>query len=142
MVPVCSRHRLLALYCRQKDASKNNTRGENTLLPCHYNQLPWSDPTPTHIRLWGAQFVHWYNFEHRHSGIKYVTPAQRHAGEDVEILRARHDLYTRAKETNPRRWSGSTRDWKHVGAVTLNPEREAVVAKAVLEEGNKTLNAA
>lgn len=93
-------------------------------------------------RLWGAQFVHWYNFEHRHSGIKYVTPAQRHAGEDVEILMARHDLYARAKATNPRRWSGSTRDWKHVGAVTLNPEREAVVAKAVLEEGNKTLNAA
>jgi len=43
-------------------------------------------------RIWGAQFVHWYNFEHRHSGIKYVTPAQRHDGEDIEILRARHDL--------------------------------------------------
>jgi len=93
-------------------------------------------------RLWGAQFVYWYNFEHRHSGIKYVTPAQRHAGEDIEILRVRHELYAKAREANPRRWSGSTRDWTPVAAVTLNPEREAVVTKTVLEEGNKTLNAA
>ena len=28
-------------------------------------------------REWAAHFVHWYNNEHRHSGIKYVTPAQR-----------------------------------------------------------------
>jgi putative transposase len=48
-------------------------------------------------RLWGAEFVHWYNFQHRHSGIKYVTPAQRHAGEDIEILRAREVLYAEAK---------------------------------------------
>jgi putative transposase len=92
-------------------------------------------------RLWGADFVRWYNFEHRHSGIKYVTPAQRHAGEDVEILRARHELYAKAKEANPRRWSRNTRDWTPVMAVTLNPEREAVVTKAT-EEGNKALNAA
>jgi transposase InsO family protein len=93
-------------------------------------------------RVWGAQFVHWYNFEHRHSGIKFVTPAQRHAGEDVEILSARDVLYAAAKETNPRRWSGGTRDWTPVAAVTLNPERDSVVTKAGLEEGNNTLNAA
>jgi putative transposase len=92
-------------------------------------------------RLWGARFVHWYNFEHRHSGIKYVTPAQRHAGEDVELLAARHQLYAKAREANPRRWSGSTRDWSHIAAVTLNPEREAVV-NAAFDKGNKTLNAA
>jgi putative transposase len=93
-------------------------------------------------RLWGAEFVHWYNYEHRHSGIKYVTPAQRHAGEDIEILRAREILYAEAKEANPRRWSGVTRDWTPVAAVTLNPEREAVVTKAAIGAGDKTLNAA
>jgi len=102
---------------------------------CGFNDLD-------EARLWGAQFVHWYNFEHRHSGIKYVTPAQRHAGADAEILRAREALYAKAQEANPRRWSGSIRDWTPVAVVTLNPEREAVVTKAVLEEGNKTLNAA
>jgi hypothetical protein len=27
-------------------------------------------------------------------------------------------------------WSGNTRDWSHVGAVTLNPERDSVVNAA------------
>ena len=79
-------------------------------------------------RQWAADFAHWYNQEHRHSGIRYVTPAQRHAGEDRPLLAARHALYQQAREANPRRWSGSTRDWTPVGAVTLNPERDRVVA--------------
>ena len=72
-------------------------------------------------------FVHWYNFDHRHSGIRYVSPAQRHAGDDHEILAARHALYLQARELNPARWSGNTRNWTPVGAVTLNPERDAIL---------------
>ena len=82
-------------------------------------------------RQWAAAFVHWYNHEHRHSGIRYVTPAQRHAGADSSILAARHALYRRARERNPCRWSGRTRDWTPIGAVTLNPERDGVVAAAM-----------
>jgi len=78
-------------------------------------------------RTWGAGFVQWYNIEHRHSGIQYVTPEQRHAGEDEAILAARHALYTQARELNPARWSGKTRNWSPVGAVTLNPERDCVI---------------
>ena len=81
-------------------------------------------------RQWAADFVHWYNHEHRHSGIRYVTPAQRHAGEDRPLLAARHVLYQQAREANPRRWSGPTRDWTPIGAVTLNPERDSIVAAA------------
>jgi putative transposase len=79
-------------------------------------------------RTWASAFVHWYNFEHRHSGIRYVSPAQRHAGDDHVILAARHALYETARERNPARWSRHTRNWTPVGAVTLNPERESVVA--------------
>jgi putative transposase len=81
-------------------------------------------------RQWGAEFVHWYNDIHRHSGIKYVTPAQRHAGDDRPVLTARHELYQCARQANPRRWSGQTRDWTPVAAVTLNPERNSVVQTA------------
>jgi putative transposase len=81
-------------------------------------------------RQWAAAFVHWYNHEHRHSGIRYVTPAQRHAGGDSPVLTARHALYQQAREANPRRWSGPTRNWTPIGAVTLNPERDSVVATA------------
>jgi transposase InsO family protein len=75
-------------------------------------------------RAWGADFVRWYNTEHRHSGIRYVTPAQRHAGEDHAILESRHALYQAAREANPARWSRQTRNWTPMGHVTLNPERD------------------
>lgn len=78
-------------------------------------------------RGWAADFVRWYNFDHRHSGIRYVSPAQRHAGDDQQILAARHELYLQARERNPARWSGATRNWVPVGPVTLNPERDMVV---------------
>lgn len=81
-------------------------------------------------RAWAAEFVRWYNVEHRHSSIRYVTPEQRHAGEDTAILAARHALYLQARERNPARWSRDTRNWSPVGAVTLNPERDAVVSAA------------
>jgi len=82
-------------------------------------------------RAWAAAFVHWYNHEHRHSGLRYVTPAQRHAGEDRSVLAVRHALYQQAREANPRRWSGPTRNWTPIGAVTLNPEPDSVVAAAL-----------
>jgi transposase InsO family protein len=78
-------------------------------------------------RAWAAGFVHWYNVDHHHSGIRYVSPAERHDGRDVAILTARHELYLQARERNPARWSGDTRNWSHVGLVTLNPERDSVI---------------
>ena len=75
-------------------------------------------------RQWAACFVRWYNEEHRHSGIGYVTPAQRHTGEDRSLLARRHELYQQARRANPSRWSGKTRNWTPVGAVTLNPDRD------------------
>jgi len=81
-------------------------------------------------RQWALRFVQWYNHEHRHSGIRYVTPAQRHAGQDGRVLNARHALYQDARQRNPQRWSGPTRDWTPIGAVTLNPERDTVVRAA------------
>jgi putative transposase len=83
-----------------------------------------------HARHWAAEFVHWYNFDHRHSGIRYVSPAQRHAGDDHAILAARHALYSQARKRNPARWSRHTRNWCPVGPVTLNPERDRAVNTA------------
>ncbi|MFZ3119109.1 MAG: IS3 family transposase, partial [Variovorax sp.] len=78
-------------------------------------------------RAWAAEFVRWYNLDHRHSAIGYVSPQQRHTGHDRAIPAARHALYAKARQRNPARWSGNTRDWSHIGAVTLNPERDTVV---------------
>jgi putative transposase len=84
-------------------------------------------------RQWVSDFVAWYNHDYRHSGIRYVSPAQRRAGEDREILSKRHALYTEARAANPRRWARHTRNWQPIEVVTLNPERDSLVSVAVEE---------
>ncbi len=77
-------------------------------------------------RDWVNDFVNWYNNEHCHSSIRFVTPMQRHNGEDKTILEKRHQVYKEAKEKCPERWSGETRNWTPVGNVTLNPEKDEI----------------
>lgn len=69
---------------------------------------------------WASGFVRWYNEEHLHSGIRFVTPGSRHRGEDVGILARRHAVYEKAKREKPERWSGRTRNWNHIEEVSLN----------------------
>jgi putative transposase len=84
-------------------------------------------------RQWGAEFVRWYNVQHKHGGIRYVSPQQRHGGEDSAILGACHALYTAAKQSHTGRWSGNTRNWQPIGAVTLNPKHDSIILEHALE---------
>jgi transposase InsO family protein len=72
-------------------------------------------------RQWVARFQHWYHEVHHHSALKFVTPAQRHRGEDHAILQQRHVLYESARAKRPERWSGPSRNWKLENIVYLNP---------------------
>jgi putative transposase len=72
-------------------------------------------------REWVAGFQHWYNEVHQHSAIKFVTPGQRHRGDDKEILSKRAVLYAMARATMPQRWSGGCRNWTRPSVVSLNP---------------------
>ena len=69
---------------------------------------------------WIAAFVDWYNHRHRHSGIKFVTPQQRHSGKALEICRYRTVVYEKARQHNPRRWSRSIRCWHQPEVVWIN----------------------
>lgn len=69
---------------------------------------------------WVEKFVYWYNNIHLHSGIKFVTPASRHAMKDGAILENRKKVYEEAKLKNPSRWRGKTRNWEKVDKVFLN----------------------
>lgn len=121
--------------------SRPRVSDDNAFVEALFKTAKYRPEFPAHgfagldeARTWAKAFVGWYNDEHRHGGIRYVTPAQRHAGRDREILAARHDLYRRAKERNPSRWSGRTRDWSPIDAVTLNPERDATITAAPIAE--------
>lgn len=80
--------------------------------------------TLAQAREWVMRFVQWYNEEHRHSALKYVTPLQRHDGKDHALLQRRTRLYAQARTRNPQRWSGQTRNWELPEYVYLNKERD------------------
>jgi putative transposase len=80
------------------------------------------------VRIWVDAFVDWYNTEHRHSGIQYVTPDQRHHGQADAICAQRQKTYEQARQEHPQRWSRSTRDWSQPAVVRINhprPQTEA-----------------
>ena len=77
-------------------------------------------------RRWVTQLVHWYNHEHRHSAISFVTPAQRHMQVDQALLDARTKVYAAARDANPNRWSGAIRNWTRITHVHLNPQTEKI----------------
>ena len=83
-----------------------------------YPELPFKSLEDA--RDWADRFVHWYNNEHLHSSISFVTPASRHSGQDIEILVKRHKVYLKAKNKHPERWSGAIRNWNHIEEVALN----------------------
>ena len=87
-----------------------------------YPEKPFADLPAA--RTWVQGFVDWYNHEHLHSSINFVTPEQRHTGKDMDILAKRKQVYLQAKSENPGRWSGKIRNWELVTEVYLNPEKQ------------------
>ena len=78
-------------------------------------------------REWVAKFVRWYNMEHLHSGINFITPYQRHYGLDKEIMTRRTQTYELAKARHPERWTSDIRDWSLPDYVCLNPMSQSEV---------------
>jgi transposase InsO family protein len=79
-------------------------------------------------REWTLAFVRWYHHAHRHSALRYVTPAERHARRDTAILAAREQVYAAARARHPARWSRGTRNWTPIGEVWLNPVKTPTVS--------------
>ena len=111
--------------------SNDNAYSESlfrTLKYCpEYPTKPFSNLQAA--RCWVADFVHWYNYQHRHSAIRFVTPAQRHAGLDDAILARRQATYVQARARHPLRWSKRIRNWEPVTVVWLNPDKSRVAQK-------------
>ena len=89
-----------------------------------YPRRPFADLAAA--QQWVDRFVRWYNTEHLHSAIRFVTPDARHFGQDTAQLAKRRAVYAAAKAKHPERWSRAIRNWDPILVVTLNPERESV----------------
>lgn len=75
-------------------------------------------------REWVLKFVNWYNNEHLHSGLNFISPMDRRLNKDIEMLKNRQKVYEQARNLKPERWTRQTRKWNYIDKVYLNPERE------------------
>lgn len=111
-----------ASYSRPR-VSNDNPYSESLFRTCKYRpNFPYEGfKSLQGAREWVMQFVNWYNNEHRHSGLKFLTPTQRHNGESTPIMEKRKRVYESAKSLYPERWAHNIRNWDLPNAVALNP---------------------
>ncbi len=109
--------------------SRPAVSNDNPYSEAMFKTLKYSLEYPTNgfasieaARIWVETFVYWYN-EHLHSGLKFVTPMQRHLGLDTAILENRKIVYAKAKENKPQRWSKDIRNWNLPNEIILNPDK-------------------
>lgn len=73
-------------------------------------------------RVWGQDFFHWYDFEHHHSGIALLTPADVHYGRAAEVLQLRQVVLQQAYQQHPERFvRGLPQPPQLPEAVWINP---------------------
>lgn len=93
--------------------SRPRCSNDNAFIEAWHKTLKYSVGYPHHFeslghaRCWFAEFINWYNTEHQHSGIGYVTPQQRRSGEAQEIYERRNQTLREARIQNPLRWRNS-----------------------------------
>ena len=87
--------RLGVVHTRSRPAVSN----DNPYVESAFRTLKYCPQLPVKpfenllaARRWVTDLAHWYNHEHRHSAIGFVTPAQRHACLDRALLEERARL--------------------------------------------------
>jgi len=105
--------------------SNDNPYAESIFKTLKYrpNYQPKGFGTLGEARLWVQHFAYWYNNEHKHSGLNFISPSERHNGLADEILKRRTKVYEKARYRHPERWTMDIRDWTLDDEVWLNPER-------------------
>ena len=113
----------------ERSNSRPGVSNDNAYAESLFKTLKYRPAWPEHgfkdlkeVQEWVHVFVDWYNNEHQHSRIRFVTPQQRHSGMEKEILENRRKVYQEAKQRRPERWSGQIRQWDPMGPVALNPQ--------------------
>lgn len=101
--------------------SDDNPYSESLFRTCKYRpQYPGAFAGIEEARTWMLRFVRWYNTEHKHRNLKFVSPAERHEGKDAAIFAHRAAVYEQARSKHPERWSRHIRRWSLPNEVWLN----------------------
>jgi putative transposase len=101
---------LLADLDVARSFSRPHTSNDNPFSESHFKTAKYHPSYPgTFATLeqgvaWGRTFFPWYNDEHKHSGIAYLTPADAHYGRGEARLADRHAVLQAAYAEHPERF--------------------------------------
>ena len=119
--------------CSPTSGSRRPTRGPTcpTTIPFSESQFktlkyspgfPDRFGSPEHAREMSRVLLNWYNHEHHHSALCYLTPAVVHYGRAEVVLAERHRVQLAAYREHPERFvNGPPRPQTLPEAVWINP---------------------
>lgn len=123
-----------------KSHSRPYTSTDNPFSESQFRTMKYRPEFPDRFgcvqdaRSFGQAFFHWYNFDHRHSGIGYLTPAAVHHGLAETITTTRAAALTRAYAANPERFvNGQPTPPAVPSAAWINPPEEGDDSKEDLQ---------
>jgi putative transposase len=88
--------------------SNDNPYSEAQFKTLKYRpEFPDFFPSPEAARAFMVDFVRWYNHEHHHSGLAFLTPADVHLGRTQQVLDQRNEVLRRAWHQHPQRFRPS-----------------------------------
>ena len=119
---------LLATLGITKTHSRPHVSNDNPFSEAQFKTVKYHPRFPSHFGsledalAFSRFFFDWYNHEHRHSALAWLTPATVHAGEGPDRLRRRHEVLAAAFHAHPERFvHGLPRLQSLPEAVWINP---------------------
>ena len=119
---------LLADLGVTKTHSRPHVSNDNPFSEAHFKTLKYCPQFPERFgsiedgRAFGQAFFRWYNHEHCHSGLGFLTPAVVHFDQAARVRDHRHQVLTAAYAAHPERFvKGQPRPADLPHAVWINP---------------------
>jgi putative transposase len=101
---------LLAELDVARSFSRPHTSNDNPFSESHFKTAKYHPSYPGRFATledaldWGRAFFRWYNHEHKHSSIAYLTPADVYCGRAEQRLAHRHAVLQAAYAEHPERF--------------------------------------
>ena len=104
---------LLADLSITKSLSRPHVSNDNPYSESQFKTMKYRPEFPERFgciedsRSFSQEFFNWYNTEHYHSGIGFLTPEDVHYGRAEQIIKDRQTVLTAAFEKHPGRFKGN-----------------------------------
>jgi putative transposase len=135
---------LLADLDVARSFSRPHTSNDNPFSESHFKTAKYHPSYPGRFAAleealdWGRQFFRWYNHEHKHSGIAYLTPADVYYGRAEQRLAQRHAVLQAAYAAHPERFpNGAPKRQMLPAATYINPpsrDQQPTTTRAVIDD--------